>query len=154
LRAAEAPGENPAVQSAADLRGLWGRWLALWNGDLAHADEIVHGQIAFHRHPEPMTAASGRAALVEWVTVTRALFDDLHFTTEVGPVVDGDFVAGRWIAEGGYRGGIPGATADPGTRVRFRGNDLWRAEDGLVREYWLSDDLLDLLQQVGAIPSR
>jgi hypothetical protein len=38
-------------------------------------------------------------------------------------------------------------TAAPGTRVRFHGNDIWRAESGLIREYWLSDDLLDLMQQ-------
>jgi len=66
------------------------RWVALWNGDLARADEIAHEEIA----------------------------------------------------------------AEPGTPVRCRGADLWRAEDGLVREYWLSDDLLDLLQQVGTVPSR
>jgi hypothetical protein len=86
------------------------------------------------------------------VTVTRTLFDNLHFTIEVGPVVDGDLVAGRWVAEGGYLGGIPGGTAGPGTRVRFHGNNLWRAADGLVREYRLSDELFDLLQQVGAHP--
>jgi hypothetical protein len=36
--------------------------------------------------------------------------------------------------------------------VRFHGNDIWRAEDGLIREYWLSDDLLDLLRQLGGFP--
>ena len=49
------------------------------------------------------------------------------------------------------RGGIPGSTAPAGTRVRFHGNDIWRAEGGLIREYWLSDDLLDLMQQLGVI---
>lgn len=142
------------MDGGAELRSLWVRWLELWNGDLAQVDEIVHEEIAVHRHPDPPIVATGRAGLVEWVTMTRSLFDGLRFTTEVGPVVDGDLVAGRWIAEARYLGGIPGGSAAPGTRVRFRGNDLWRAENGVVREYWLSDDLLDLLQQVGAIPSR
>jgi len=83
---------------------------------------------------------------------TRSFFDDLRFTAEVGPVVDGDMVAGRWVAEGGYQGGIPGSTAPAGTRVRFHGNDIWRADRGQVREYWLSDDLLDLATQLGVIP--
>jgi predicted ester cyclase len=79
--------------------------------------------------------------------------NDLRFTVEVGPIVAGETVAGRWVAEGTYQGGIPGSTAPTGTRVRFHGNDIWRAEDGLIREYWLSDDLLDLLQQLGVVPS-
>lgn len=80
--------------------------------------------------------------------------DGLRFTVEVGPIVDGETVAGRWIAEGTYQGGIPGSTAPAGTRVRFHGNDIWRAEGGQIREYWLSDDLLDLMQQLGVIPSN
>jgi len=57
------------------------------------------------------------------------------------------------VAEGTYAGGIPGSIAPAGTRIRFHGTDLWRVVDGRIREYWLSDDLLDLLQQVGVIPS-
>jgi hypothetical protein len=38
--------------------------------------------------------------------------------------------------------------------VRFRGNDIWRAEGGMIREYWLSDDLLELMQQLGVIRTR
>jgi predicted ester cyclase len=80
------------------------------------------------------------------------LFDGLRFTVEVGPIIDGELVAGRWIAEGAYRGGVPGSIVPAGSPVRFHGNDIWRARDGLIREYWLSDDLIDLLQQLGAVP--
>ncbi len=65
--------------------------------------------------------------------------------------MDGAVVAGRWVAEGTYAGGVPGSTVPVGTPVRFHGNDIWRAEGGLIREYWLSDDLLDLMQQLGVI---
>jgi len=134
---------------------LWDRWIGLWNGELALADGTVHPAFAFHRIPPPRIpdGAGGREALLAWIQQTRSLFDGLRFTVEVGPVVDGEMVAGRWIAEGTYRGGVPGSTASAGTRVRFHGNDIWRAEDGLVREYWLSDDLLDLMQQLGAVPA-
>jgi predicted ester cyclase len=90
---------------------------------------------------------------VVWIDQTRSLFPDLRLTIETGAIVDGLSVAGRWIAEGTYRGGISGSTAPTGTPVRFHGNDIWRAEDGLIREYWLSDDLLDLMQQLGVIPA-
>jgi predicted ester cyclase len=130
---------------------LWERWIELWNGDLDLADEIIHRDFVVHRIPPPHIPAGlgGRESLLEWVRQTRSFFDDLRFTVEVGPVVDGEMVAGRWLAEGGYQGGIPGATAPAGTHVGFHGNDIWRAEEGLIREYWLSDDLLDLSQQLG-----
>jgi predicted ester cyclase len=138
-----------------DARLLWDRWIALWNGDLALADQIIHPGFTLHRIPPPpgTSAMHGREGLVAWIEQTRGLFPDLRFTVEVGPIVDGERVAGRWVADGTYQGGIPGSTAPPGTRVSFHGNDIWRAEAGLIREYWLSDDLLDLMQQLGVIPS-
>ncbi len=138
-----------------DATSLWERWIDLWNGDLEQAGEIIHQEFAIHRIPPPRISdqVGGREGLLAWINQTRSLFPDLRFTVEVGPIVDGEMVAGRWIAEGTYKGGIPGSIAPPGTRVRFHGNDIWQAEGGLIREYWLSDDLLDLLQQVGVIPA-
>jgi predicted ester cyclase len=138
-----------------DARSLWDRWIALWNGDLAQADQIIHPRFTLHRIPPPPGASAmhGREGLVTWIEQTRGLFPDLRFTVEVGPIVDGERVAGRWLAEGTYRGGVPGSTAPAGTRVSFHGNDIWRADGGLIREYSLSDDLLDLMQQLGVIPS-
>jgi predicted ester cyclase len=130
---------------------LWDRWIKLWNGDLDLAREIIHPDFSVHRVPMPHVphGLGGRDMLVEWVKQTRAILDGLRFTVEVGPIIDGEMAAGRWFAEGSYQGGIPGATAPAGTGVGFHGNDIWRAEDGLIREYWLSDDLLDLSQQLG-----
>jgi predicted ester cyclase len=137
-----------------DMTSLWDRWVELWNGDLEQGEAIVHPEFELHRIPAPHIPDSpgGREYLIAWVGQTRSFFDDLRFTAEVGPIVDGDMVAGRWVAEGDYQGGIPGSTAPAGTRVRFHGNDIWRAEGGQVREYWLSDDLLDLATQLGVIP--
>ncbi len=137
-----------------DAELLWDRWIGLWNGGLDAVETTVHPAFTFHRIPPPRLPSDLRAreALLAWIGQTRSLFEGLRFTVEVGPIIDGDLVAGRWIAEGLYGGGVTGSTAPPGTRVRFHGIDIWRAEDGLIREYWLSDDLLDLLQQLGAFP--
>ncbi len=112
-------------------------------------------EFALHRIPPPRIPdqAGGREGLLAWVRQSRSLFPDLRFIVEVGPIVDGETVAGRWVGEGTYQGGIAGSTAPVGTRVRFHGNDIWRAEGGVIREYWLSDDLLDLMQQLGVIPA-
>jgi predicted ester cyclase len=138
-----------------DNRRLWDRWIDLWNGDLELAEQIVHPEFAIHRIPAPHIpdGLGGQEALKAWVVGTRSFFDDLRFTVEVGPIVDGEMVAGRWVAEGSYQGGLPGSTAPAGTHIRFHGNDIWRAQDGLIREYWLSDDLFDLSQQLGVLPA-
>jgi predicted ester cyclase len=139
--------------TAAGGADLWDRWIGLWNGDLGSAQDIIHPDFEVHREPMPHVpeGLGGRDALISWVEQTRGILDELRFTVVAGPVVDGDMVAGRWFAEGSYRGGIPGATAPTGTRVGFHGNDIWRADDGLIREYWLSGDLLDLSQQLGVV---
>jgi hypothetical protein len=76
---------------------LWDRWIELWNGNLTQAKEIVHPEFEVHRIPMPHIPAelSGRDALVEWVRQTRAFFDGLRFTVEVGPVVDPRVLAQR-----------------------------------------------------------
>jgi predicted ester cyclase len=142
--------------SGYDGRWLWERWIDLWNGDLEAGQDIIHPEFAVHRIPPPRIPdqLAGREGLLAWISQTRSLFPDLRFEVEVGPIVDGEAVAGRWVAEGTYQGGIPGSTAPAGTKVRFHGNDIWRAEGGLIREYWLSDDLLDLMQQLGVVRAR
>jgi predicted ester cyclase len=138
-----------------DSRALWDRWIELWNGNMENAEEIVHPEFVLHRFPPPPLPDDlrGRRALVAWVGQTRSLFDPLRFEVEVGPMVDGDLMSGRWVADGRYRGGIPRSTATSGTPIRFHGNDILRTEGGMIREYWLSDDLLDLMQQLGAVGS-
>lgn len=53
---------------------------------------------------------------------------DLTFTVQIGPLSDGDFVAGRWVGEG--RG-------DDGP-ISFSGNDILRISGDRQRfgEYW------------------
>jgi predicted ester cyclase len=82
-------------------------------------------------------------------------FKDYSFTTEVGPIVDEDKVAGRWLFRGIYQGGMPGSSPSAvGKRVEYAGIDLFRVdESGKIAEYWLCADILQMLQQVGMIPA-
>ena len=54
------------------------------------------------------------------------MFSDLSFVIEVGPIVEGDLVAGRWIGTGETEDGP----------MRFTGNDILRVADGRFVEYW------------------
>jgi predicted ester cyclase len=138
-----------------DLRRLYRRWLLeLWNGDLGVAADLVTDDFVVHQARVDQAGSEGPRgpeAVVRMVREGHAPFDDLRFEIEVGPVVDGDLVAARWLGRGRYRDGIPGATAPPGTPVAFGGTDLLRARGGRFAEYWVSSDGLALLAQLGAL---
>jgi len=143
--------------STADHKALWEPWADLWNGDLALTEQIIAADFVAHAAPITGTGPDevhGRAGLAGWITGIRAAIPDLHFTTQLGPLADGDLVAGRWRAYGTYQGGIPGApTTASGTVVTFTGTDTWRVAGGQIAEYWANADSLYLMQQLGAVPA-
>jgi predicted ester cyclase len=141
--------------SPADLHQLYRRWmLELWNGDLAVAEELVTDAFVVHQARVDGAGSEevrGPEAVLRMVREGHAPFDGLAFEIEVGPVVEGDMVAARWVGRGRYRGGMPGAPAPAGTPVAFGGIDLLRARDGRFAEYWVSSDGLQLMAQLGAL---
>jgi len=142
--------------TAQTSKDLWAPWVALWNGDLAVADTIIAPD--FVAHFAPMGGSPGEVrgpeGLKGWIGGAMAAFADHRFATVVGPIADGDLVAGRWVFRATYRGGLPGAALDAiGKRVEYAGMDLFRVEEGRIVEYWLCADILELLQQLGVIPA-
>lgn len=135
---------------------LWRRWGALWNGDIGMADAIVTpGFVAHFAAIGPSPAeVRGPEGLKGWITGVTGAFADHRFETVVGPLAEGDLVAGRWVFRAEYRGGFPGAAPDAvGRKVEYAGMDILRVEGGKVAEYWLCADILQLLSQVGALPT-
>lgn len=126
-------------------------WVALWNGDYRLAEEIVSPDVRVHAalmDGGDGSAVKGPSGMVDLVRQIRAAFQDLRFSVQVGPVIDGDHVAVRWVATGAYVGGFPGATAPVGTGVTFTGTDTLRVERGRIVEYWLNADTLLLVTQL------
>lgn len=135
---------------------LWKSWSALWNGNLSIADEIIAANFVAHFAPigNSPDEVHGPDGLKQWIGATVGAFTNYSFTTMVGPLSDEDKVAGRWLFRGTYQGGIPGASSRAvGKQVEYAGMDLFRVEAGKIVEYWLCADTLQLLQQVGVIPS-
>jgi ketosteroid isomerase-like protein len=145
-------GDEPATEDQQAVV-VWDQWVALWNGDLEAADAIVAPDFAAHFVPlDPaQPPVRGPAALKQWIgALVGGAFADVTFTTDVGPLIDGDLIAGRWTFEGTYRGGISGAPeAAVGRKVTFSGHDILRVHDGRIVEYWLSSDVQALMQQLG-----
>lgn len=141
--------------SAASLEArktpTWAAWTRLWNGDFTGVGDLIDE--GFHVHAALLdgssdTAIRGLEGLTSWIGQTRAAFSDITFATEVGPLVDGDHLVGRWEATGTYGSGWPGAAAPVGTKVIFTGTDILRFENGKVIEYWINSDTASLLAQI------
>ncbi|WP_018681058.1 ester cyclase [Actinokineospora enzanensis] len=134
-------------------RRLAADWIAIWNGDYILAYRDVAADFTVHAallDGGDGSAVRGPDALVGWITQTRAVFTELVFEVEVGPISDADFIALRWVATGTYAGGFPGATAPAGTAVRFTGTDVLRVAGGKLAECWINSDVHVLLAQLGA----
>src|SRR2546425_4152169 len=80
-------------------KDLWQHWNALWNGNLALADEIIAPNFVAHFAPmgSSPSGVRGPDGLKQWISGTGAAFTSSSFTTSVGPLADEDLVAGRWI---------------------------------------------------------
>lgn len=106
-------------------QSLYARWITeLWNGQPI-ASEIVTDDFVGHWPAREIRGPDGLAQIIQR---TRNMFSDLIFAVEVGPLSEGDLVAGRWAGTG--RG--------PDGPVSFTGNDILRlAADGQrFAEYW------------------
>lgn len=144
------------------LDALYRRWLfEVWAGDLAAAEEILAPGFAGHW---PNLEVRGPAEAAEQVRRSHAYFTGVRTALDAGPVIGPDpdqdpgrrrpgdgMVAAGWTFSGAYRGGLPGATAEPGTEVSFRGHDVFRARDGRFTEYWVVSDVMGLMTALGAV---
>lgn len=146
--------DNTAVTTTAareTATELITKWVDLWNGDYAIAEDIISPDNRVHAamfDGGDGSAVEGVAGMQGFVTQMRSLAPDLVFTIEVGPIVDGDHLAIRWLAAGHYGGGLPGAAAPVGTEVSFHGTDILRIANNQIVEYWLNGDTLDLMTQL------
>ena len=144
--------ENAATTPDRDAAtALVASWVALWNGDYDIAEKLISDDNRVHAamfDGGDGSAVGGVSGMKNLVTQMRSLMSDLVFTIDVGPIVDGDHVAVRWVATGHYGGGVPGAGAPVGTAVTFHGTDILRVTNNQVVEYWLNADTLDLMTQL------
>lgn len=132
-----------------DIATLYRRWLfEVWYGDYSGVGGIFTPGFVGHW---PSMDVHGPQGVVEQIERSRHFFDDIENTLDVGPVIDGDLIAARWTFHGSYREGISGATAAPGTRIGFSGQDIFRAEGGRFAEYWVVSDGLGMMQALGAL---
>jgi steroid delta-isomerase-like uncharacterized protein len=94
--------------------------------------------------------ADGREANRQFWTVFFAGLPDVRVTME-DLVVSGDRVVGRFVYRGTHTGDLMGIPAT-GKPVEMRSIDIWRVQNGMFVEHWDELNLLQVFQQIGALP--
>ena len=74
----------------------------------------------------------------------RATMEDL--------VVSGDRVVGRFVYRGTQTGELNSGIPASGNAVEMRSINIWHVEDGMFVERWDELNLLEVFQQMGALP--
>ena len=94
--------------------------------------------------------ADGREANREWWTAFFTGLPDVRATME-DLVISGDRVVGRFIYRGTHSGNFVGIPAS-GNPIEMRSIDIWRVQNGMFVEHWDELNLMEVFQQVGALP--
>jgi steroid delta-isomerase-like uncharacterized protein len=105
---------------------------------------------SYVNHAAPFGLSTGVDGLRILFREFQIAFPDQHIVGEEW-IEHEDRVVCRWRLTGTHLGpffGIP-ATGRP---IVMTGIDIERIEDGLIAEHWGGEDMLGVLQQVGAIP--
>ena len=121
----------------------------LWSkGNLEAIPELVAGDFVDH-HPLP-GAPPGLEGLAALVVMWRTAFPDMREICE-DLISEGDKVVGRFTMRGTHTGEFMGVPPT-GRRVTMSGIDIVRVAGGKISEFWYGEHLLELMQQLGAVP--
>jgi steroid delta-isomerase-like uncharacterized protein len=115
-----------------------------------HDPDLVDRFVAEDYRNHNAFVADGREANRQFWTAFFAALPDLSATME-DLVVAGDRVVGRFIYRGTHTNELMGIPAK-GDPVEMRSIDIWRVEDGMFAEHWDELNMLEVFQQIGALP--
>ena len=122
----------------------------VWNqGDVGVVDETFAPDYREH-NPRPGQDV-GIDGYKGGVAMMRSAFPDLHLDLQ-DIVAEGDRVAIRYTLHGTHDGELIGL-APSGKRVSSDGMVSARVKDGRIVERWGVQDMVTLLQQIGAFPA-
>ncbi len=115
-----------------------------------HEPDLVDRFVSEDYRNHNAFVADGREANRQFWAAFFTALPDLSATME-DLVMSGDRVVGRFIYRGTHTGEFMGIPAS-GNKVEMRSIDIWRAEDGMFVEHWDELNLLEVFQQMGALP--
>jgi steroid delta-isomerase-like uncharacterized protein len=115
-----------------------------------HDSDLVDRFVAENYVNHNAFVADGREANRQFWRMFFAALPDLTATME-DLVISGDRVVGRFVYRGTHAGDLMGIPAS-GKAVEMRSIDIWRVQGSMFVEHWDELNLLQVFQQVGALP--
>lgn len=119
---------------------------AVNSGKLDAIKDVMASSVVDH-DPAP-DQGSGPEGFIQFFTTFREAFPDLNVTVEQ-MVADDDNVAIAYTITGTHQGEFMGVPAT-NRRIKARGVQIARFENGQIVERWGSSDQLGILHQIGA----
>jgi steroid delta-isomerase-like uncharacterized protein len=121
----------------------------VWNnGNLAVVDELFAPDYRGHDPNRPRL--DGPEAVKRSVSEFRTAFPDFAVSTD-DLIAEDDRVVWRYTISGTHKAPFLGVAAS-GRRMNATGISIFRIDDGMLREGWISFDALGMLRQFGALP--
>ena len=117
-------------------------------GNLAVIDELVAEDFVDHT-PLP-DLPPNRAGIRHTIRMMREAFPDIEVTNEE-LVAEGDMVVARQITRGTHKGKFMGVPPT-NKQVEWTGILMFRIADEKIMDQWLEQDVMGLMQQLGAAP--
>jgi steroid delta-isomerase-like uncharacterized protein len=119
----------------------------LWNREsFAVVDELVASDYDGHSSTE----FYGPAGAKQFVSEVHKAFPDFEFMIE-DQIAEGDKVVTRWTCRGTHQGQFQGILPT-GKQMTMSGITIFRMANGKLIEGWTNEDVLGMLQQLGAVP--
>ncbi|WP_337188155.1 ester cyclase [Phenylobacterium sp.] len=113
-------------------------------GDLSEIDAVLADDYIQHNHLGP-----GREPVKAMIRNLRQGIPNLQMRVE-SLVAEGDMVAARFVIAGRHEGVLNGVSPT-GQPLEIRGMDMWRVEDGRLKEHWDAVDRLGFMRQLGLV---
>ncbi len=125
------------------LEQVWGK------GDTTLLSELADVNITDH-NPLPNQAAGvdGQRQAVNWI---HSAFKDIRMDIEY-LIAEGDKVVDHWTLTATNKGDFLGIPAT-GKSITLTGTDISRLSNGRIVEVWHVEDIVGLMQQLGALPA-
>jgi steroid delta-isomerase-like uncharacterized protein len=115
-------------------------------GSLTAIDEIIAWDATIW-HPFLPEPIHGKAGFKELTQLLKLAFPDGKYIVDHS-ANDGDTAARRWVFSGTHEGVFLGHPAS-GNTVQFQGVHIFKLSGGRIKEIWVNENALALLDQIG-----
>jgi len=112
--------------------------------------ELVDQLLASDYDGHSSTVIRGPEGAMAFVPRLRNAFPDFQFLI-LDQIAEEDKVATRWVIRGTHEGEFQGVPPS-GKQIEMTGIAIFRVANGKLIEGWTNEDVLGMMQQLGAVP--